>query len=452
MACTRFCITIRTAAALLSLEAIAPAHAQGTGDSPYSAFGFGDLLSTGQATQVLMGGTGVAYTEEYSVVLGNPASYAGMYRPVFEAAVAARTTRFVSSAGDARRKDAGLAGINIGVPFGRGRWGLALGLAPYSDVGYTTTEQQAFDGGTVKHTYTGSGGLDRAFFGLSRALYQQRSDSVGNRGTRVLLGANFDFIFGSIEQTRDAVYPLGASFSNLRAFSSLVLRAPTADVGLLWEGDLTRRATKEQDNWRYTIGLTAQLPVTFSARSTGVVGSYTVASGVETFRDTIVPPWDDKGTVSLPVGLGLGFGIVNERWMITAEARMRDWSATDVDVTGYALPAPLRNSITYAVGARYRPDDEGGLFQRCYYRMGARYGDDYLQVLGSGLSKWAVTGGLSLPVNAAQTNSYLHLGAELGRRGTTTDGLIREQYATLWIGISLAPWRGERWFTPPKIL
>lgn len=448
----RFSSTTRIAALLLLADAGVSARAQGGTDSPYSAYGFGDLVSTSQVSQALMGGTGVAFTEPFSVVLGNPASYTGLYRPVFEANVAARSTRFSSSAGNVQRKDAGLSGFSIGVPFARGRWGMALGLAPYSDVGYTTTQQRSFDGGDIKYQYVGSGGLDRAFFGLGRVLHQQRADSVGNLGTRMSVGANFDFLFGSIEQTRDAIYPAGAEFSSTRAFSTLVLRAPTADLGLLWQGDLTKRKVKDTDNWRYTVGVNVQLPTVFTARHQEFVNSYALTTNnLETFRDTIGEPVDTRGTVDVPVGFGVGASVQSERWMFTAEVRARDWSGTKVDVNGYGLPAPLRNAMSYAVGARFKPANEGGLFQRTIYRAGARYGNDYLEVQGRGLTRAAITGGISIPVNAVQSSSYVHIGGEVGRRGTTSDGLIEERYATLWIGITLTPWKGERWFVPPKI-
>jgi hypothetical protein len=85
------------------------------------------------------------------------------------------------------------------------------------------------------------------------------------------------------------------------------------------------------------------------------------------------------------------------------------------------------------------------------YRFGLRQTQGPIEVRGHVLTTSAVTAGLSLPINAIQTNSWLHLGVEAGTRGTTTDGLVKEQYTTLWLGITFTPWRGERWFTKPKI-
>ncbi len=58
---------------------------------------------------------------------------------------------------------------------------------------------------------------------------------------------------------------------------------------------------------------------------------------------------------------------------------------------------------------------------------------------------------ISFPLNAVQTNSYLHLGAEYGQRGTVGEGLLRETFTHLWIGVSVTPWKRERWFQRTRI-
>ncbi len=442
----------RTAALLLLIDlGIAAASAQSVGASPYSAYGFGDLIYTGQVTQTLMGGTGLAITEPYSVIMGNPASYASMARPVFETGTSLRLTRTTSATGSSTQKDADFLGFSIGVPFSNGKWGLALGLTPFSDVNYASRKNSTYDGGTVKYVYTGSGGLDRAFFGLGRVLYSQPTDSIGNIGTRVSLGADFNFIFGSIEQTREAIYPPVEGFNNTRAFSALVLRAPTADASLMWQGDLTKKKNRDDNNWRWSVGASAALPASFNAKYSNLVTSYTNTSGIEYVRDTIDEKSGVKGSVEVPLSFGIGLGAQNANWAFTAELKQRDWSAVKIDVPGYELPARLRSSVTYAAGARYRPGIEGGVFQRAVYRAGVRYVQSPQEVRGMGLSSTIATIGISFPLNAVQTNSWLHVGGEFGQRGSTENGLVEERFATLWLGVAFTPWRGERWFTPPKI-
>ncbi len=519
-------LILRPLALILFVEAGTLHAQQESGGSPYSAYGFGDLWNTGQAPSALMGGTGIAYTEQFSILPANPASYAaaryigseGLLRPVFQGGVRGQFVQQRNAEGSSKRSDAQFSGLTIGVPFGKGRWGLGFGITPFSEVNYKLSENVTVDETTVSYEYTGTGGLSRIFAGVGRVLWQEKPDSLGHLGGRLAVGGNFDFIFGSIEQTRKAAYPRIEGYTSIAAFSSLVLRAPTGSFGVHYSDAITsrerarrtreERKVKAQEQlaqwrlnhvdttrmsyddlvlwrasrtdegrlawlrgigwktaysdsarmprmkdivevspWRFTLGATANLPVVFSATSTDLVTSFFRGStGIEAIVDTLPSNGTTKGTLSIPVALGAGLSVHNARWLITAEAQQRDWSAAKVDVVGYSLPATLRTSMTYALAARFTPDDEGGFFQRATYRAGVRYLDDYLEVQGTPLSCTTASFGLSLPLNAVQTNSYLHIGAEYGQRGSTGNGLLRETFTHLWVGVSITPWKRERWF------
>ena len=427
------------------------AAAQGGGGSPYSAYGLGDMLATGQATQAMMGGTGLAITEPYSVVTGNPAGYVSLARPVFDVGVSIRTTRSSSVEASSTRKDARFTGFAIGVPFGAGKWGMAMGLTPFSEVDYAMVRATEVEGYPVKYKYSGSGGLDKAFFGLGRNLYQQRADSIGNMGMRVALGADFNFLFGSVEQTREAVYPRDAGYNNVRAFSALVLRSPTAAASLIWQGDLTKKRNRDDDNWRWSVGLSASMPAEFRAKYNGTVTTYVETQGFETVRDTVAEEGHARGSISVPAGIGLGLGVLNGRWAATVQMQRRNWGAAKMEVPGYVPAAPMRDAVTYAAALRFRPGGDGGLFKRTAYRLGIRHEQTAQEVRGQELTGSTISAGVSIPLNAVQTNSWLNLGGEYGLRGTTDNGLLRERHAALWLGVSFTPWRGERWFVPSKI-
>lgn len=427
------------------------AHAQATGRSPYSAYGLGDLVRSVQVSQVLTGGTGLAITEPFSVIVGNPASYASMARPTFEVGFAARSVVSKTEAAKSTRYDGRFTGFTVGVPFGKGKWGMALGLIPHTTVGY----QMNYTGGLadlpVEYTYTGSGGIQRAFGGLGRVLYSQPADSLGNIGQRVSVGANFNFLFGGIEQTREARYPAGQGFANTKAFSALVLRAPMADASLLWQGDLTRKTHRDDDNWRWSAGASIGLPTRYNAKYALEVSSFATAGGMDVLRDSISVVNYRGGKVRVPLQWGLGLGIQNRRWAVSAEVHRRDWSATEFELPGYVQAAPMQAAVTYALGGRFRPGNEGMFLKRSVYRLGMRYDRMPQQVRGTGLEGTTASVGVSLPLNAVQTNSWLHVGGEFTRRGTTEQGLLREMGATLWLGVAFTPWRGERWFIPYRI-
>ncbi len=478
----------------LLLEA-APLSAQTIGGSPYSSYGFGDLLNSGSVPSALMGGTGIAYTEPFSVLSSNPASYAsarqydlgGLVRPTFEVGVRGMFMNRRNATSSTQSSDAGFSGFNIGIPFGRGRWGMAFGLNPFSDVGYSLSQKSTDQGVEVNYEYLGSGGLNRVYAGLGRVLYQGKGDSLGDLGDRLTLGANFDFLFGGIEQTRKANYPVGQNYTNTSAYSSLVLRAPSASLGMQFSTQFISSATvdsilvrrevrlrsrierwkrehpglthpkadhqkRDAHPWRMTFGATLGPPTVFSATNTDLLTTYyRNSSGVETTIDTLPSFGTVKGQLTFPLTYGLGVSINDQRWMATVEVRRRDWSGLKVDVEGFILPAPLRSSTTYALGLRFTPTRDGSLWERTTYRAGLRYVDDYLQVGGKALTSATASLGASFPLNAAQTNSQFHIGADYSRRGNVDPGLVREGLVNLWIGVSITPWKLERWFRPYQI-
>lgn len=470
-------------------------QAQNTGGSPYSAFGFGDLLYTATAPTAAMGGVGVAITEPYAVVAANPASYAsarqpelgGIVRPVFDAGLRGTWLHRRTSDGGLRRTDGEFMGFNIGVPFGRGKWGLAFGLNPYSSVGYTLVDKTGQAGVPVRYEYDGTGGLNKVYAGLARTLYQQKADTTGDLGARLTVGANFEFLFGGVEQTRKTIYPVGQGYTNTSAYASLVLRAPTGTLGMQYSAQLfsrhrveaalgrrwdrwqqrlaawradhpggvhprADRKRREPVPWRYTLGATLGLPTVFSATSTDLVTLfYRNAVGSELVIDTLPSAGTGIGTIAIPPAFGVGVAIHDQRWMFTMEVRRRDWAGLRSELEGYTLPGGIRASTVLSAGARFTPAREGDLFERITYRAGLRSVDDYLEVRGEPLRTLAASLGLSVPLNWAQTNSLLHITVEGARRGTTNNGLIREDQVSIWFGVSITPWKLERWFRRHQI-
>lgn len=463
---------------------------QGSG-SPYSAFGFGDLAGATQVVQAMQGGLGVSLADPYGVSFQNPASYASLGHTTFETGLVVRNLRFESSALSTSGRNTRLLGLTLGIPFARGRWGMALGVIPTSTVSYRLTEQTAVDGGNATFQYTGSGGLNKAFIGFSHVLWQ-RSDSL-NRGSKLSMGVNLEYLFGTVTAVRKAYYPAGHGYYNSSANSTLVVRSPTGTVGLQYTDDLIGLQRAEQRmaerkkrleakdrhdemEWlnagkdpkerkavhlpkgtgealRFRLGGAVELPVALAARSNVLVNSFVIgSSGVEFPRDTALIIDGARGSLQLPLGIGFGVTVFNNHWSFSAEHKRRDWSRAVVDVEGYQQRNDLTVGRSYAVGASFRPagDEAGNLLTGTIYRMGVRYADDYVTVKGTALTQIGMSFGLSLPVGS-RSRSRFNIGTELGQRGTTDDGLLLERYANVYIGISITPELNETWFKKRRI-
>ena len=440
---------------LLSLgPLLAAAQGQQGSGSPYSAYGLGELIGNTQVAQATMGGLGVAVMDPASVISANPASYVSLQRTCFETGVVVRSSNYSTTDADRTGRRTDMLGFSLGVPFGKGRWGMALGVNPMSNVGYRISDSGVLpnDGGTVAYNYTGDGGLNMAYMGAGLIVAQKR-DTLNN-GYRLSVGANLGYVFGTIEESRKAVYPIASGYYNTSVVSSLVVRDPVFNAGVQFQGDLRGRINRDDQGLRYLAGVSFDLPSDLSARRTDLITNYGLSgSGVEIPFDTVSYVDGRKGTLSLPLGLGIGFTVYDLHWSVSAEVKQRDWRDLTVNVEGYDLPTTLASNTTYILGASYRPAKEvgGSFWERSIYRAGFRYNNDYLIVGGEQLHEMAFSTGVSFPLMGSSTRSRFNIGAELGERGTTDNGLIRERFASIFVGITITPDVREHWFKKRRI-
>ena len=75
--------------------------------------------------------------------------------------------------------------------------------------------------------------------------------------------------------------------------------------------------------------------------------------------------------------------------------------------------------------------------------MGFKYDDSYLHINGTDIKSYAATFGFGLPLAPNNTSFYkINFSAEIGKRGTLDNGLVKENYITLRLGFTL----NDRWF------
>lgn len=440
------------------LALLAPARSAGQGQqgsgSPYSAYGLGEFVGSTPMAQAAMGGLGAAVVDPVSTVPANPASYPSLLRTTFEMGLGVRSSSLVSATAERNGRRTDLMGLSLGVPFGNGRWGMGIVVRPVSKVNYLLTETRAIPGATgdATFTYAGDGGLSQALIGAGLVVSQKR-DSLAN-GHRLSVGANLGYLFGRIESLRSATFPSGQGLYATHISSTLIVRDPTVDVGLQYQGDLRKRKRREDKGWYYLTGVAAELPMELRARRTEVANTYGFTSGgVEVPLDTAFFTEGRSGRIGLPLGLSAGFTVFNEHWTIGVEYRQRDWATLSVSDAGYRPAGQLANNTTFIVGASYRASTEaiGDIWKRVVYRAGLRLSDDYLKVGDTQLQDRGVSLGISLPLMSATTRSRLNIGGEFGERGTTDNGLIRERYATLLVGVTITPDLREGWFKKRRI-
>ena len=105
----------------------------------------------------------------------------------------------------------------------------------------------------------------------------------------------------------------------------------------------------------------------------------------------------------------------------------------------------FENSTKISVGGFYIPkyDSFSSYLSRVVYRAGFRYENTGLVFNNNSINDYGMNFGLGLPVGL----SKIDLGFEFGKRGTTTNGLIEENYFNVSVGLSLS----DIWFNKRKI-
>jgi hypothetical protein len=102
---------------------------------------------------------------------------------------------------------------------------------------------------------------------------------------------------------------------------------------------------------------------------------------------------------------------------------------------------------SYSLGGFYVPNNNvfSKYYQKIVYRGGLKYTKTGTIINAQEINEKAITFGMGLPILGSISNA--NVGLEYGQRGTTSNGLIQENYLTLALSFSL----NDKWFGHRKI-
>lgn len=402
--------------------------AQADYSSPYSRYGIGDLSQVNHPVQMGMGGLSVAMRDARLINYRNPAAYTAYdsLSFVFDGGLRQRISNWENLNTTQRTEYSSLGYMTMGFPVTK--WlKVTAGLVPVSDVGYQIHDLQTTSSvGSVERIYEGEGGVSEFFIGGGVQLSE-----------RLSVGANASYVWGDIDLNRltyfpDSLYYWAAKVSKKRHISDIKF-----SYGLQYVQPLS-------EDWQATAGLTysnaAELSATEQHLSTQLVRSQ---NGAETVNDTIAYNPDNKGTITLPTSYGAGIMFEkNDRLRIGVDYRFENWE----DYKAFGATDSLQNSNFIGIGAELWPEHNvlSSYFKKMKYRMGLHYSNTYLQLNNTQLTEVGIGFGVGLPVQSS--GSSVNLGIEIGRRGTTDNALVKENYFKFTLGISIF----ERWFIKRK--
>ena len=400
--------------------------AQAGNNSPYSRFGIGKLRPESvNAQSRSMGGIANALPSQSYINMANPASYATIdsLTFLFDAGFRMSSVTYKTTTLDESASSASLEYITLGFSFGKW-WKFAVGLMPYSDVGYNVIIKESTpELGQHNTAFVGDGGINKIVFG--NAFRINKSLSVG---------ANVNYLFGSSNTSTILYFPDSIYMLNTKRESKLLFRNFTFDVGVMYSVKLKNDLDLNL-GLKYSPGLKQNIKQELFIRSM----FYGAEGEVEYLVDTIVYRPKQKIKMTMPHKIGLGAVIQKDtRWLIGLDINWADWKDFKVGSTSDSL----QNAWNVAIGGQFTPSHTSisKYWKRVTYRAGLRYDQTYLKINGNSINEFGISFGVGLPM--PRTQSTLNMGLEVGQSGTTADGLIRETFVNFTVGISIS----ERWF------
>ncbi|AUP78591.1 outer membrane protein transport protein [Flavivirga eckloniae] len=406
--------------------------------SPYSFYGIGSLKFKGTVENRSMGGISV-FNDSIHINLRNPASFAGKNMEVFNNE--ARPVKFTvggshssislkSDSGTDQTSSTTFDYLALSIPMGK--FGFGFGLLPYTSVGYKL--EASNDNGEVESRFRGEGGLNKAFLGLG----YQITDGLS-------IGVDAHYNFGNIQNSA-ILFSFDSDGQPLQNYSQENNRSDLS--GLNFNLGLTyRRMLTDKLQLSSAVTYTPESKiVSKNQRSISTINSGTNRGStinVDLEADGLL-----ETDLTLPSKFSIGAGIGKPRsWFVGAEYTSQKMSNFSNELyTNSAVSQVYEDASTFSLGGFYIPqyDSYTSYLKRTVFRAGLRYEKTGLNIENESINEFGISFGVGLPVGNFLSNA--NLGVEVGRRGTTNNGLIQENFVNFQISLSL----NDRWFQKRK--
>lgn len=404
-------------AALFMLLTLQTLLAQNT-NSTYSRYGYGNLETPAMGKARAMGGIGYGYHDRGLINVQNPASFADVdtMNMLFDFGMSAQLTAFKE--GTVRQYNPNAYMDHVGMKFAlKPKWGVALGLVPFSKVGYHFSTAGSTPFGEVEYinTYTGTGGLNTFFLGTGAYLAKGLS-----------VGANLKYTFGVLSNMTATNY-ITSGINNEMNLEYMFIKAPSLDLGVQYDLPLSKKSY-------LTLGASASVSMPVSGEV------YTINIASDTLDNSENPDRFKDFELPTTIGAGVSYNWDN-RLTVGLDFQKQQFSKS----TFMGVQDSLRDNNRIALGIEYLPSTIAEhYYQAIRYRGGFQFNDMYLKQPGH-LQSAGLSLGVGLPLRGQK--SMLNLSFEAGRLFTPNASFISETYYKFSIDVSF----NELWFFKLKL-
>ncbi len=399
-----------------------------TAASPYSVFGIGMVSNKALIYNQNMGGLGISSGQPWILNNINPAMLPLNTFSTFDAGLYTEKRNISNSETSQSSTTGGLSYLTFGFPIKTYKWTMAMGLMPYSNVSYNVITSEALPNHpetTASYNYVGDGGLNQAYISSGWTLVKNL----------LYVGGRAAYTFGKVtNNTRISLSEIEYqnaedTIGSYKTFEPTRYNRESSYSDFILEGGLYARKK---------IGKTTLVNLGFI---------YELGTNLNTHRTETIEVDDEqdpdrpeskildnvKGKTSLPAKFGYGLSFTKEfHWTIGVDYYTRDWTKFSSD---FGADQELAKSRELILGGEFTPDFTSvkSYFKRVNYQMGFYYNQTPIMINNENIDDFGINFGVSLPVGNA---SLFNLGFKFGQQGTTSDGLIKENYLKLNLGMT----------------
>jgi hypothetical protein len=382
-----------------------------------------------------MGGTSFGIRSSSFVNHSNPASYTSFDTTsfVFEGGVYTQSTTLKTVSASQKSGYSSIGSVLFGFPITK-RLKASFGLMPFTSVGYkiadnsklTITPDSTTD---VNIVYDGSGGINKVYMGFGYYVTNNLS-----------IGVNADYLFGTIRRNSTSNFTDLLYANSYRQTTTIKFNDFNFNFGLQYVANLKK-------NQHLTLGFVYTPAMNIRASSDTVVNMVSL-SDPETIIYQINQSSLLNGKIGMPKSIGGGFALEkDDKYLIAADVYWQNWAKLNM----FGKEDSLKNTLRASFGVQITPNanDFNNYFKRVKYRFGVAYSQSYLQLYGRQLSDFGVSFGAGFPVRKSQTDiskGMVNVGIEIGQRGTTELGLIKENYFRFTLSMDIY----DFWFRKQK--
>lgn len=434
---------------VLSSGIVIPALSQD--NSPWSRYGLGDIVLSGNIANRGMGHLSAAYSDFQTINFVNPASYSkfGSQRAILDIGLDINSRKLSNNKGSTyTSKNATIpylaSGFQIKPLKAKYDWGLAFGLRPITKVSYSIESGRRIrSGDSVQTIYEGSGGTYQAFLGTAIGI---KNFSIGING---------GYRFGSTDYTtKVTVYndTVPDRYKPGRKKVRTNFGAPLLEAGIQYQLQLSEDSASKKRSSLH-IGAYASLQSNMHATRDEAIETYVVVddAGNDIRVDSVSEVKNSKGNILFPSTYG--FGLMYDRegksnLRVGADVVLSNWG----NYRYFGNKDNLQNGWQVKFGGQFMPDITGrakSYWGQVLYRAGFHYGTEPFKVDGD-MKTYGITLGLGLPIKRytyveLNRNNIVNTAFEFGQRGNRT-ALLRENYFRFTVGFSLS----DIWFIKRK--